>query len=224
VHHISFPDASGEGFRRIFEHRRWSPDFAQLVSEASGLLFFIHPSSLVGPHRIDADIEHMAQTADREQPASVAGDPEHSETTKGNGRGAILDSSTKKQTSAEVKQWAPALAAPQAKLVDLLQIVRTARGVNGLKTAVIVSAWDLAKLEKLRPPQWVEKRTPLLNQFLQAGRSRFPYEAFGVSAQGADLSGCDSLRDFVRPSERIEVVHGSSSSHDITRPLRWVLE
>ena len=221
VHHISFPDASGEGIRRIFENRRWSPEFAELVEEANSLLFFIHPSSLVGAHRIDENIEEMVETANAEQPDAEVRDGKHNE---GASDGRVKTLAQETRAPASVKQWTAALAAPQAKLVDLLQLVRSARDAKGLKTAVVISAWDLAKLEKLYPPQWVEKRAPLLYQYLESRRPTFPYETFGVSAQGAELSRCDSLRDIVRPSERIEVIHGKNSSHDITKPLRWILE
>jgi GTPase SAR1 family protein len=221
LHQISFPDASGEGIRRIFENRKWSPEFANLVEEANSLLFFIHPSSLVGAHRIDEDLEQMAETVDLPQSDVKLEDDGTGVQTSDNQASAKLQDKPERPS---VKPWATALAAPQAKLVDLLQIVHAARGNNGLRTSIIISAWDLAKLEKLHPQQWVEKRAPLLYQYLESGRTTFPYEIFGVSAQGGDLTSCDSLRNMVQPSERIEVAYGKNSSHDITKPLRWILE
>jgi GTPase SAR1 family protein len=221
LHQISFPDASGEGIRRVFENRKWSPEFAKLVEEANSLLFFIHPSSLAGAHRIDEDIEQMADTAEVPQSdAKLEGDKPGVQQSDKQVNAKVQD----KSEHSSVKPWATALAAPQAKLVDLLQIMHAARGNNGLRTAVIISAWDLAKLEKLYPQQWVAKRAPLLYQYLESARAMSPCDFFGVSAQGGELTSCDSLRNLVRPSERIEVVHGKNSSHDITKPLRRILE
>jgi hypothetical protein len=106
----------------------------------------------------------------------------------------------------------------------LLQLIRAARDSQGFNTSIVVSAWDLAKSEALRPRQWIEKRIPLLWQYLEANRTKYPYDVFGVSAQGANLSASKSLLEKVRPSDRIEVAHENRNSHDITIPLRWVLE
>lgn len=200
THTISLPDASGEGFRRIFESRKWSPEFAQLVSDADSLLFFIHPSSLTGVYRIDEDIEHMARTVN----PKLQCDPE--------------------QSGGNIKPWEPNLAAQQAKFVDLIQLIQSARDMRGLRMGIIISAWDMIKPQNLQPHEWLRKQTPLLFQYLESHRVEFPYQIFGVSAQGDELIHAETLREIVQPSERTEVVFEGKSSHDITSPIRWILQ
>ena len=48
---------------------------------------------------------------------------------------------------------------------------------------------------------------------------------FGVSAQGGALERADELHRHIKASDRIIVVEPDQSvSHDITAPLKWLLE
>ena len=65
----------------------------------------------------------------------------------------------------------------------------------------------------------------LLNQFLNSNVDIFIQRVFGVSARGGGTTDADVARliAFDRPSERVLVVDGAHRSHDLTRPVRWLL-
>ena len=217
---IALPDSSGEGFRRTFESRRWSPGFAKLVTESGRLLFFIHPGFLKGAHLIDQDVEAAAEVA--KQHMVAAGNEPRNEELKSQ---EVQDHTKGKSDSAsENKPWSRDLASPQAKLVDLMQLIRNATAARLLRATIIISAWDVVGCENLTPKRWLRERIPLLWQYLESGCHICDYKVFGVSAQGADLIEAKSLLENIRPSQRIKVVDGEVSSHDITIPLQWILE
>ena len=66
---------------------------------------------------------------------------------------------------------------------------------------------------------------PLLGQYLRTNADRYPYRAYGVSAQGGDLArdrtrllelGADTWR-------RIIVEGPECAEYDITAPIRWLI-
>jgi hypothetical protein len=199
VYEVTLPDSSGEAFRRAFELRRWSSSLEALAKDADSMLFFIHPESLEKPARLDGNVEEMVDILEPHEAESAD------------------------VTPPVAIPWKPALASTASKIVDLIQFVLRARGGSRLRICFVISAWDLVRKEGLNPRAWIGNRAPLLSQFLDANNVMIDYAVFGVSAQGGDLKQADALREYIRPSERIEVVTDGTTSNDITQPLRWAL-
>ena len=203
VFRLVLPDTSGEMFTRIFESRRWTASFGDTVEKSDALMFFLHPDSLIVPQRIDDGVEEAVHMMEAVEPAGQ-------------------ESSA--QTTPKFVPWEANRASPQAKVLDLLQLVIRARKNRPLRIVIIISAWDLVKHKRLSPEKWLEEKAPLVWQFLNANKEMRPYIVYGISAQGADYAEADKLREFIRPSERIDVVSDHQSSSDITKPLFWALE
>lgn len=121
--------------------------------------------------------------------------------------------------------WRPELAASQAQLVDLLQLVLHRQKIReGRRVAIIVSAWDVLGDEERTPRQWLSDALPLFTQFLSANESNlFELEIYGVSAIGGDLEKDREALLEKRPSERLIVVGRGERAHDITAPIGWLL-
>jgi hypothetical protein len=168
-----------------------------MAREASGVLLFVHPNTVVEPVRIDEVtpiIEEIGQTSD----ATDDGAP---------------------------RSWDADRVPTQVKLVDLVQaLVREPFALPHVQIAVIVSAWDLVGESAGSPSNWLATRLPLLSQYLRANPDRFATRIFGVSAQGGDLTrdGERLLLEDV-PARRIVVVEDASQTHDLTAPVRWAM-
>jgi Double-GTPase 1 len=202
---LTLPDTSGEAFQRIFENRRWSASFGSAVDRSVALMFFVHPDAVVAPQQINDGVEEAVEIM---------------EGASGNDAAAGLEKETE-----QVQPWEPKRAAPQSKVLDLLQLVARARNTRPLRIIVVISAWDLVKSEKKTPEKWLEKRAPLVWQFLIANKATRPFSVFGISAQGADYrEHAVELRERIKPSERISVVSEQETSNDITKPVLWAVE
>jgi hypothetical protein len=117
----------------------------------------------------------------------------------------------------------------QVQLVDLLQAMRLPPiNKSFLKLAVVVSAWDLST--EVAPEAWVQKRYPLLYQFLTTSIGKAFVRFYGVSAQGASLptkgdastAERDRLLTLVPASQRIRIVGDEALDHDLTAPIHWL--
>jgi hypothetical protein len=193
---LFLPDMSGESFDGYWTDRRWDMDHEDLVQEASGALFFIHPSAIVVPHRIDA-VDRILSEFVEEVAEEVVEEGD-------------LSPFDKKDVPTQVK------------LVEILQFIESRReNRDAFNISVVVSAWDLLENHETCPEDWLRKRLPLLFQYLKSNVKTFPFEVYGVSAQGGDLdSDMEVLQKTMRPSERIRVVRkGDSSCNNITLPI-----
>jgi hypothetical protein len=195
---VFFPDMSGELFSLQWKERRCARAHHRLAREASGVLLFVHPNTVVEPVRIDEVtpiIEEIGPTADA--------------TDDGNAP----------------RSWDADRVPTQVKLVDLVSaLVREPFALPHVQIAVIVSAWDLVGDSAGSPSSWLATRLPLLHQYLRANPERFATRIFGVSAQGGDLArdGERLLLEDV-PARRIVVVEDETRSHDLTAPVRWAM-
>lgn len=131
--------------------------------------------------------------------------------------------------------WHPRLAPTQVQLVDLLQLLRVAPlDVGHRRLAIMLSAWDKASGEGLSPQAYLEKKLPLLAQYLRSSPDRWTSRVYGLSAQGGDYDPIDpraalnpdaeKLRNLDHPSTRIRLVADGKESHDLTEPLAWLME
>jgi hypothetical protein len=116
--------------------------------------------------------------------------------------------------------WQAKTAPTQVQMVELLQFLAEL-SESRLRLAVIVSAWDLVK-EQITPAEWVEKRMPLLWQYIAANPDSFTVSYMGVSAQGGERSDV-SLLEHEIASQRIKIRAPGGKEHDITQPVRWLM-
>jgi hypothetical protein len=193
---LIFPDISGESFNSFFVDRQWTIDYEGLVSRAVGILFFVHPDKVLDNHLIQ---EANSVFSERD---------EH-----GNGSS---------QANENEIRWDSNNVPTQVKVVDLLQL-HTHKSIDKtFKVAVIVSAWDVIQ-ETITPKQWIEKRMPLLDQYLKANSDLIYFEVFGVSAQGGDIEeDKDSLLDKNEPYERIIAKDSDNNDISICEPIIWI--
>ncbi|MBR1154616.1 hypothetical protein [Bradyrhizobium sp. JYMT SZCCT0428] len=135
------------------------------------------------------------------------------------------------QAVADPNDWDGTKTPLQVQLVDLLQCLQRAPfSMVPMRVAVIVSAWDLVPQDETDPARWLEKRYPLLSQYLGNSEGATDVRIYGVSAQGGKLSkkgngpGPDRERLLATmpASKRVKVVGPETTEHDITRPLMWL--
>jgi hypothetical protein len=200
---LGFPDVAGEAFAQIWEARECDADvFGSL--NANGVLLFVHATDINSPNWI----------ADEAKLSKLLG--------------------VKRQVGEPVP-WDARFAPTQVQLVDLLRCLQEPLlDVGPRRLAIALSAWDLAERDKKTPEKYLEMHLPLLHQYLRYGLDpSWVVNVFGISAQGAEYDGdgsddkvsigAKSMRDIEVPSERVKVVVGESSSHDLTEPLFWLL-
>jgi hypothetical protein len=200
---IVFPDMSGESFRQQWVDRKWTKEYDALVSEATGILLFVHSMKAMSPVRIDSD---MADAV------SALSGPEDME-----------DDASAIDLEPSLLQWNPKHTPTQVQLVELLQFVDQRRqDWRILPVAVVISAWDLVTGNYETPEDWLSRRLPLLDQYLRSNVERFPARVYGISAQGAPLEGdLSALEEHEHQSDRIIVVGKDCAAHDITAPIKW---
>jgi hypothetical protein len=136
----------------------------------------------------------------------------------------------------EPETWHPKGSPTQVQLVDLLQhLTLPPLEAGPRRLVVMVSAWDKAEGEGLKPEPFIRAKLPLLGQYLQSARDGWDWRVYGVSAQGGEYDQDNKvasqskpeavrLRELNRPSERIKLVFGETVSHDLTEPLEWLMK
>lgn len=191
---LVFPDLSGESFKALWEDRGWQDRYDQLARRANGAILFIHP---------DKVIEAML-ISEISIPDGLGCDEDVPETVK-------------------QKRWHAGDASTQVKLVEFLQFFTHDPAVYPLsRVAVVISAWDVVR-EKITPIKWLEKRLPLLHQYLESNRQWLASRIYGLSAQAGDLKrDAVQLQGYLRHSERIQIIGEDCSEHDITAPIKWL--
>jgi len=193
---LAIPDMSGESFEVQWDLRECSLDYARLAEKASGILLFVHPE-------VTKETDSIAQANE------VLGDwaPE-----------ARTEAGCENRPDLP---WEARKVPTQVKMVELLQFLALL-APSQLRVAVIVSAWDLVT-EHRRPEEWLERRLPLLHQYLQANQESISWQAYGVSAQGGRLEDADRLLEEQVAAKRIQIVGPGAAPHDITAPVRWLM-
>jgi hypothetical protein len=194
---MSLPDLSGESFRLQWVTRKAPKTYVEFARECTGAFLFVHPNDVARTHVIKP-------LTVEQQPIDEAGDPE-------------IPTSI---------NWTPAQSSTQVQLVDMLQLLMRIRETETkMRVAIIISAWDVVRA-KIPPSAWLERRLPLLSQFIRANPDRMASEVFGVSAQGGDLTADrSSLLSTSVPSARCYVVQGNNlDKMHITAPLQFLLD
>ena len=225
VFDLTFPDIAGEAFSHMWEMRECTTAVADAL-RATGVLLFIHVDKIKPPGWIadDAALAEGLADALAEADADAAPDapPE-----------APAEAASEGQAGGAVN-WKPESSPTQVQLVDMLRCLQAPPlDVGARKLAVVLSAWDKVEDDEVSPERYLELHLPLLHQYLAHGLTAgWSHRTFGVSAQGAeydDVEGApsaeaDRMRDMEIPSQRIKVVVGDATSHDLTEPVNWLLE
>lgn len=198
---INIPDLSGETFSTQWNTRSWSNEYEMFLTQSIGSLLFINPNRIEEPHRIQ-DAQLLVSALEEN-----------------------FDDSTER-TNTEIYEWDPDSSPTQVKLVELLQFIQSANVTqNPYKLVLIISAWDDVHTSQKNPVKWLEKRLPLLHQYLSSNQDIFEHKIFGISAQGADYKKADNqLMEKTDPADRINIVGEEYNGSDLTIPLTWLLE
>ena len=201
---LHLPDLAGETFDAQFVTRSFPQEFINRLQETTGLLLFVHCGHNAD-HTLLEDPIFMDPIPTTETPPPV--DP--------------------------ASEWSLEKSPRQVKLVELLQFIAQASPrQKPLRIAVMLSAWDIVEDAPLPaaaempkdPVRFLSVRWPLLDQYLRSHADTFRFSVFGVSARGGGTTPADIARlTALPPSERILVVDGAHRSHDLTRPVRWLL-
>jgi Double-GTPase 1 len=194
------PDLSGERFSNQWEKRTISNEHYNHLKNATGVLFFIHPTKIKDSVINDSEIDTIDTVFEEENASSQTERIENPFDARG--------------------------VPTQTVLVDLIQTTLLIEP-SIKKFAIIISAWDLVMAMNLSPSKWLAGRMPFLSQFLETNESKFKYEIWGVSAQGGDLTDKSIetrkvLLGNKNPTERIVVVNGKKKHNDIMEPIKWL--
>ena len=214
ISELFLPDLSGESFDIQWEGRFMSVGYQQHIQSSSGIMIFIHSQKINKGALLAYQTEELDKIFDLD------------ETTE-NEFLEVADNNMQPEVNIpdinEV-EFNPARSPTQTKIVDLLQqtLVHSDCGIR--RIAVIVSAWDLVQGQNTSPAAWVEKELPLLSQFLSANNKQLTFRIYGVSAQGGELDQdtTNQLLGKSKPAERIIVVDGNETNHNITAPIQWL--
>jgi hypothetical protein len=135
----------------------------------------------------------------------------------------------------EQKSWKAEYAPTQVKNVGLLQLLQGPPLVaqSQRRVAIMLSVWDKVANEGVSPGDFLRMRMPMLDQYLRRNSAKLPFRIYSVSAQGGDYDDgklteaqkakLQVLRQIGEPSERIQLVDGSATSHDLTEPIAWLM-
>jgi len=229
VFDLTFPDIAGEAFSQMWEMRECTIAVADAL-RATGVLLFIHIDKIKPPGWIADDVALAATLevtpavadagAASDSPAGVPADSSAGTPVEGQAGGSVV--------------WKPESSPTQVQLVDMLRCLQVPPlNIGPRKLALVLSAWDKVEHDEVSPERYLELHLPLLHQYLSHGLTAgWSHRIFGVSAQGAeydDAKGApsaeaDRMRDMEVPSQRIKVVVGETTSHDLTEPVNWLLE
>ena len=200
---VTFPDVPGEAYRRMWEDRECDLEVAKILY-VGDVIFFIHADKIRAPQWIVDEV-------------------------------ALSNAVGLEVSENPVVPWHPSLAPTQVQLTDLLQLLRRPPLDTGpRRLAIMLSAWDKASGEGLSPQAYLEAKLPLLAQYLHRGADGWTWRIYGLSAQGGDYdetnpdaqrkSEAEALRNLDRPSKRIRLLEDEAETHDLTRPLAWLME
>ena len=198
---VVLPDLAGETFTAQWTQRQAPGAMAALFAEACGVLLVVHSTKINQPERL----------RDQNAVANMLG-------------GGAKSESKPESAPQQAVPWEPEHSGTDIQLVDLLQCIRFHQGERGeqIRLALGVSAWDL--VDDQSPTDWLRRRLPLLQQYLDANADSVQLRVYGISAQGgAYEKGTDDLLEKLNPAERIKIVGNDCRPHDVTAPIAWLL-
>jgi hypothetical protein len=202
---LTFPDLSGESYRRMWEERDCDPTVAEILTTGEGLLLFVHADQIQSPKSV---VEVAAQS---KKLGIEIGD---------------------EQDAPWRPRLAPTQV-QIVDLLQLLRSPPLNLGLQ--RVAIMLSAWDKVAPENRTPEAFLAERLPLFDQYLRSGADGWTWRVYGVSAQGGDyeaenkeMTGAqradlEALRTLDQASMRIKVISEAGESHDLTEPVAWLM-
>ena len=205
---LSLPDMGGEKFRQQLSDRQWDADYGVLAKDATGILLMV-----------DCKEINDSKTINQVEATMVSLDSDDGE------------SDDEEDVSGDYIPWDVSKMPTAVQLVELLQFILDAQNRQELlRVSVVISAWDIVEKmnENFRyaPSPWLERRLPLLAQFLRANGEDIEAKIFGISAQGGSYEeDLEKLQNVARSAARVRVYEGdeTEATNDITRPIRWLM-
>lgn len=197
---LDMPDVSGEAFDRLWSTGAWGDRLETFAADIDGVVLVVRSDAVVPPDVIEVLTE----------------DDEEANADESEGGMPAL-------TQEELDRIAEG-APTQTKLADLIEQLDALRGM--VPTVVAITAWDVVEPLGVDPDEWLRLNLPMLSQVLLASAEKRPSRVFGVSAQGGDILKPEvqrQLSGISPPATRITVRDGNSVSHDLTLPMRWLL-
>ncbi|WP_395809645.1 hypothetical protein [Archangium minus] len=202
---LTFPDLSGESYRRMWEERDCDSRIAEILTKGQGMMLFVHADKIRRPLWV-VDVISMSKSLGLE----VKAEPE----VKWDPRVA--------PTQVQLVDLLQLLRSPPLD-------------IGPRRIAVMLSAWDAVAAEGRTPEAFLSERLPLLDQYLRQGAGDWTWRVFGVSAQGGEYEAeneatdkgareeVEALRAIDQPSTRIRIVSDAGESHDLTEPISWLM-
>jgi hypothetical protein len=202
---LTFPDLSGESYRRMWEERDCDPAVAEILTTGEGLLLFVHADQIQSPKSV---VEVAAQSK------------------------KLGIEVTDEQDAPWRPRLAPTQV-QIVDLLQLFRSPPLKVGLQ--RVAIMLSAWDKVVAEKRTPEAFLAEWLPFLDQYLRSSADGWTCRVYGVSAQGGDYEAenkemtgpqradLEALRTLDQPSMRIKVISESGESHDLTEPVAWLM-
>ncbi|WP_288443588.1 hypothetical protein [uncultured Serratia sp.] len=190
---LLIPDLSGEEFELQLSRKKVKTKTFEMINEATGIVLFLSAD------KKDGDVYfHQVGKSKKIRKGNV-----------------------------ENISWDYHLIPTQVKIVELLQTLMSFPFVKeSYRISFIISAWDVVMEREITPDTWIKEEYPLLQQFLETNSKFFLAKIYGVSAQGGDLNDPKKKLDLTSmytASERIICHDGNNLTHDITKPLIWII-
>lgn len=203
---VTFPDLSGESYRRMWEDRDCDPDVARILGRGTGVLLFVHADRIECPQWI-VDVSGWMRRLGLplEEGKPIKWHPRHAPTQ-----------------------------VQLVELLQFLHMPPLDIGPR--RVAIALSAWDKVEPEGRTPSAFLAEKLPLLHQYLEHGPLAERWRVYGVSAQGGDyepLEGSkaewsrkdvERARAYDEPSDRIKLTSDVARSRDLTEPIAWLTE
>lgn len=204
---LRWPDYAGEDFARILRRRVLPADWLPQVQAASGIILMIRPEAeRPRPNVLQHAVIAAEETSQDEAP-----------------------SSDQTQSSPEPTKRQRVELQPDAAYVELLQVLRYARG-EGRRTQanwpllVLLSCWDEVQAPG-SPDALFHARYPLLSAYM---RSTWPEQlrrVYGLAALGQALVDGDNSGVQESPlAEQGWFVDATGRNSDLTLPVAWLIE
>jgi hypothetical protein len=201
---LRIPDTSGESLRILAERRIWYPRLLAACTDATAILFFVHPERLRLPQRIAVAV---AGTGEETEAAERApGDIEFHPPD-----GVRFQAHEHECTAAE--------------LIDVFEnLAALWRERPPVRIGVVVSAWDRVDGEpKPTPHEWMAARLPGVLSTLESNRDIAEFGVFGVSAQGGALEDRDQLLAKGEICDRVFAADRRGRAVSLAEPIRWAI-
>lgn len=191
---LHYPDYGGEQIEQMLHNRLISEPWLTLVNQSDDWLLFIRPLLLYAPYDLTTK---PASEANPDQPTVVTTNPRFSD---------------------------------QTELIELLQMFLAVRQqsirqlVRLPRLSVVLTCWDELDLVDRKPLTYLQRRMPLLVQYIAATWAVDAWQCVGLSAQGFSLQDPDNQNKYRSngPEKYPYVVNASGAEvHDLTNLLTF---